>query len=337
MLLAVALGIGTPGADALGASFDCTRAGTQIERMICADAELSRLDSELGALYTHARGTAGSDGAALKRDQRAWLKERNACTDSACLARAYRGRIVQLGGDSDPDPAGATASAAATPMGDPETQRTDEQVRITQQGPAFEIDASYPRLGGKRAATAEAVLADVVDDQVDSFRRNYRDLLAAGDGAHQGPPWALEISWDAPYTAPRFWAVPLSMYFYTGGAHGGVQHLPVVIDRRGGQQVPPKGLFRPGSAYLQALSDYSYGALAGQEAFSGGQEWLREGTAPNAENYQTILPLADGLHVIFEQYQVGPYAIGFHEVTVPYAELRGLLNPDLFPDQARAP
>lgn len=327
----LAVGLAT---DAVGASFDCTRAGTRVEKMICADAELSRLDSELGALYGDLRRNAGSNEAALKRDQRTWLKERNACTDSACLAQAYRERIGQLGGDPAPGSAGPTAAGGADPMGEPKTRRTDSEVRITQQGPAFEIDASYPRLKGKHSQAAEAVLAGVVGERVEDFRRNYRELLTGGDGAHQGPPWELEISADAPYTAARFWAVPLGMYFYTGGAHGGTEHLPMVIDRRTGKQVPPAGLFRPGNNWRQALSDYSYKTLARQETFRGGEDWLREGTEPTAENYQKLLPLADGVHVIFEQYQVGPYAIGSHEVSVPYAELRGLLNPDLFPEQA---
>jgi uncharacterized protein len=89
----LAIGLAT---DAVGASFDCTRAGTRVEKMICADAELSRLDSELGTLYGDLRRNAGSNEATLKRDQRIWLKERNACTDSACLAKAYRERIGQL-------------------------------------------------------------------------------------------------------------------------------------------------------------------------------------------------------------------------------------------------
>lgn len=305
------------------ASFDCTQASTRVEKLICADAELSRLDAKLGEAYARARRST-DDAATLQAAQRAWLAQRNRCDDSDCLAERYRQRIAALGGD-------AGGGSAEDAMGEPRTARSAEAVRITQQGPQFELDAAYPRLGeGAAAAAGERVLAELVNVEINDFRDMYRQLLAAGAG-HQGPPWQLVIDYDHVYAAPRFWAVGLRSYFYTGGAHGGTQHLPVVIRRDTGARVPVTGLFRKGSDWLPRLAGYCYGALAGREPFSADDDWLQEGTAPTTENYRKLLPLADGLLVIFEQYQVGPYAIGAHEVTVPYGELDGLLDQDLFP------
>jgi uncharacterized protein len=330
--LAVATLLALVAANAGAASFDCTKAASRIEKLICADAELSRLDSELGQLYDDARRAAGTDLATLKRAQRAWLKQREDCGDSDCVARAYRQRIAELGGDAEVTDGGSgEGSAAEAAMGEPKTQRTAKEVKITQSGPKFNVEVAYPRLGSDKAAAAgERVLEGVVDEQLGQFRDYYRELLA--DGGHVGPPWELVIGYDAPFTAARFWAIGLSGYTYTGGAHGGEQHLPVVIDRETGKGVPPAGLFRTGSPWLKTLSDYSYQALAGREPFTPDDDWLRRGSAAQAGNYRALLPQADGLHVIFEQYQVGPYAIGSHEVTVPYDALSGLLNPTLFPD-----
>ncbi|WP_295878658.1 lysozyme inhibitor LprI family protein [uncultured Thiohalocapsa sp.] len=315
-LMALAAGV------AEAASFDCTKASTRIETLICADAQLSGLDAELADLYRAARRST-DDPERLTSAQRAWLKRRDRCTDSDCVADLYRQRIAELGGDAGGD--------GDTPMGAPRTERSAEAVRITQQGAQFEIEAAYPRLDdGAAAAAAERVLADVVAAEIEAFRDMYRELLAAGAG-HQGPAWQLAIDYDQVFTAPRFWAVGLRSYSYTGGAHGGTHHLPVVIRRDTGAQVPVEGLFRAGSNWRAPVADYCYNTLAAREPFSPGDDWLRDGTAPTPENYRKLLPLADGLRVIFEQYQVGPYAIGMHEVAVPYAELDGLLNPALFP------
>ncbi len=46
---------------------------------------------------------------------------------------------------------------------------------------------------------------------------------------------------------------------------------------------------------------------------------LRDGTAPIAENYQTMWPASDGLHVVFGAYQVAPYAFGQPEIVVPWS------------------
>lgn len=88
LLLALAL-------PARGASFDCTRAKRPVEKMICADAQLSRQDEALAAAYQAA--VAASAAAPGERDeQRRWLRQRDACPDAACLSDAYASRVGAL-------------------------------------------------------------------------------------------------------------------------------------------------------------------------------------------------------------------------------------------------
>jgi uncharacterized protein len=95
---------------AQGASFDCSKATTRIEKMICADAELSKIDEELASAYNEALKKV-SDPAALKREQQVWLKERNACTDAACVKQVYESRLQGLSSSTDmPAPQGKKAS-----------------------------------------------------------------------------------------------------------------------------------------------------------------------------------------------------------------------------------
>jgi hypothetical protein len=63
--------------------------------MICADAELSRLDLELGRLYELALKQAPKPEILLEQ-QRTWLKERDQCADVAGLRLSYQDRIDQL-------------------------------------------------------------------------------------------------------------------------------------------------------------------------------------------------------------------------------------------------
>ncbi|WP_051435617.1 lysozyme inhibitor LprI family protein [Shewanella fidelis] len=95
-LLACLLGYSSIG---YAASFDCTKAKAKIEKQICADDELSQLDTELMAAYKLYRAQLADEGKLqLKHAQRAWLKQRNKdCSDdtSAC-ADIYQQRITQL-------------------------------------------------------------------------------------------------------------------------------------------------------------------------------------------------------------------------------------------------
>lgn len=85
------------------AGFDCRRARTQVEKTICADAELSQLDSEMNALYKQIRAeTRGVDGETgwqvdpVAAENARWLEGRNQCRDAACIRDAYRQRIAQM-------------------------------------------------------------------------------------------------------------------------------------------------------------------------------------------------------------------------------------------------
>jgi tetratricopeptide (TPR) repeat protein len=82
------------------ASFNCEKADTKIEKMICGDAELSKLDEKLNAAYR----TASSDekqAASIKQAQRQWINDRNNCADADCVKRAYVAQLQTMASSSD--------------------------------------------------------------------------------------------------------------------------------------------------------------------------------------------------------------------------------------------
>jgi uncharacterized protein YecT (DUF1311 family) len=80
---------------ALAASFDCDKATTKVEKMICVNAALSGLDEELAEIYQNAMKNE-IQAESIKFAQKAWLKERNRCEEISCLKSAYQARIVAL-------------------------------------------------------------------------------------------------------------------------------------------------------------------------------------------------------------------------------------------------
>lgn len=92
---------------AFGASFDCEKAGTSIEKMICGDADLSKYDDELGVLYKKAREAFPEE----KKKQKAWIVERNQCDSANCLMNLYKQRNLELQAALDR----ASADGADTP------------------------------------------------------------------------------------------------------------------------------------------------------------------------------------------------------------------------------
>lgn len=306
---------------AQGASFDCAKAASWIELAICEDPALGRLDERMAAAYRDAREAARSDPPALERlasEQRAWLAERDGCRLTPCIERVYERRLGQLSGPIGTHP--------AEPLG---------EQKIQESAPHLSIDAVYPVLPGEAPAVdaANREIRALVDGVIGTFRGQAGEY-AAGPGAEgqgwEGPDWSLTLDYDSPHRTDRYLAIPFTGYEYTGGAHGMPLNLPLVIDLASGRRVPPEGLFRPGTNWLERLSEHCLKALRGRELLSADDQWLREGTAPTLENYGLLLPGSDGLTVTFAPYSVAPYAAGIQEVLIPYRELKGLLDPKLF-------
>lgn len=78
-----------------GVSFDCAKASTKVEQMICADPELSVLDENLSKAFKEAMKST-DDKEQLKKEQFAWMKERNLCKDNVCIQKSYKSRTAEL-------------------------------------------------------------------------------------------------------------------------------------------------------------------------------------------------------------------------------------------------
>ena len=78
------------------ASFDCSKAVTKVDKLVCANVDLSALDGRLAEAYQAALKQA-PDPAALKHRQRDWLQElHDYCQTDSCLQGAYSARIRAL-------------------------------------------------------------------------------------------------------------------------------------------------------------------------------------------------------------------------------------------------
>lgn len=78
------------------ATFDCGAARSEVEKMICASAELPALDEALQKTWSAALEGA-PDAATLREEQREWQSTvRDACQSESCIEGAYVARIARL-------------------------------------------------------------------------------------------------------------------------------------------------------------------------------------------------------------------------------------------------
>lgn len=80
---------------AFSASFDCAKAASPTEKLICSNGSISKLDEQLASAYKQALESS-TDKDAVKKAQIEWLKQQRTCIDADCLIQAYRTRMVAL-------------------------------------------------------------------------------------------------------------------------------------------------------------------------------------------------------------------------------------------------
>ena len=106
------------------ASFNCAKAVSVAEQLICGDPQLSRLDDELAALY-HSAKAGARDQVSFKKETNEEWRRREACVDRDCLVAWYQQRNAQLraelnggsavGPGGGPEPVAARTTVAPVP------------------------------------------------------------------------------------------------------------------------------------------------------------------------------------------------------------------------------
>lgn len=141
-------------------SFDCARAKTAPARLICADRELIRLDSELSSAFqTWKAQLAESDQPGFVASQLAWIGGRNArcgldgkngaaievlAQSKPCMANVIRERIIDLNSSFGRKRLDSQVAAAAPPTPSP----ADDPSAIVVQISAAATAANPPEITG---------------------------------------------------------------------------------------------------------------------------------------------------------------------------------------------
>jgi hypothetical protein len=77
-------------------SFDCTKARSDAEHLICGDADLAKSDVQLAALYAKAKAAATDQVTFKERTREEWNYREQNCHDRECLVRWYADQKVAL-------------------------------------------------------------------------------------------------------------------------------------------------------------------------------------------------------------------------------------------------
>lgn len=114
---------------------------------------------------------------------------------------------------------------------------------------------------------------------------------------------------------------------YTGGAHGSLQMLYYIIDLDKLTTITEEDIFAPN--YHQLLTSIIIDRLMEKYKVDTPEMLITEGffdindIAPNNNFWVNN----EGLHYVYNQYEIAPYSMGPIEVTIPYEDIKSIIIP----------
>jgi uncharacterized protein len=316
---ALAILLAWPALAQQGPSFDCAKASNEIERTICKDAALAEADREMVAAYTTLAGRLDASAKQhLQKDQSRWISARNgACagdTDgiAVCLKNRYAARTATLR---------ALAGADYPFVSEQTLYKSGKLGKV-----AWSYDIAYPQfdattadfsaLNAKFAATARKAAADATPK--------------AADGIDREQQWNYEQGFRVSRPTARAVLVTLDFYGFSGGAHGYGATTCTLVDMRSGKSAGPEAVFAEHGQWRDEMVRLVGADLRKQFVEKPGfedalqpaklAELLRE---PGHYCWR-----AADLLLVFNQYEVGPYAAGRYLVEIGYDKLRSFFRGD---------
>jgi uncharacterized protein len=313
--LAFILALLAPGAAVAQPSFDCGKASTPVERAICGDAKLAAADRELANVYGALLGRlSGPAKEHLTKDQLRWLGKRGkSCTAylAVCLGNRYGQRIAMLK---------AVGEGPYPFISEQALQKSGKVKSIS-----YEVDARYPQFDGI------GDFRDLNKYFAKTARDGAKDAIPTADlDSPREQTWTYDQSFALYRPGPNAVAVEVTSYIFSGGAHGSTNVSATLVDLRGGGSVEPSDVFKEGAPWERTLIDMARADLKKQFVERPGFD-----DALEPDKFDKMLRESDrylfkagALELIFNQYEVGPYAAGIYRVRIPYDRLANLLRPD---------
>ncbi len=208
----------------------------------------------------------------------------------------------------------------------------------TEHAQYYDVTANYATstpLAGRANAAAVALMQKFVADTIAQFKTdgNFANLTQKDItmmGFDQGRKEKLQILYLFGSSAHTISYI-FTTYMDTLGAHGNTTFKTFTFDTSTGALLSLSGVFLPGANYLGTLSSMSRAQLPAMLRDAANSRMIEDGTTPDEANFQNFFFDNRDFVVLFDPYQVAPYAAGPQTVRIPLEELSNVMKPEYRP------
>ncbi len=198
---------------------------------------------------------------------------------------------------------------------------------VDNQTPEYKITLQTPTLAGAADPRVDAFntqVATIITSYEDDFKNNQLPQALTNTTIATS---SLDVQYQLLSPPGNILSIKFAIEGYVNGyAHPYHFNPTLNFDLEKGKTLTLANLFLPNSDYLTPISNYCANQL--KQSNVGFTSDFQSGADPKPENYQNWNITSDGLAITFNEYQVAPYASGPQTVTIPYSELKNLIDPN---------
>jgi uncharacterized protein len=314
-----------------GPSFDCAKAATKQEKLVCADAELSRRDELLAAAYRSAREAAKAESPAepgrVLEFQRAWLRDLRSCGDKECLRERYAEQMDLMNLWTAPAGQGVRLLPRRFSVQQAGCGERGQESCFSYRAVWFEAVRAP---SGAALERINAAIAGRVQPkggfQAEAAKRlaEYKKSARETPGYFEETSCAMEVSWSG--DAVLSLAI-LTTAMQSTAAHGSSHQSYLNLDPRTGEEYSLPGILNPGAEpQLTAAAEREFRRKA---SLPPGQSLADAGYTFDGGRFRLSKQWGIttwGLVFYYNPYEVASYADTPGAVEVPWAAIQGLLK-----------
>ncbi len=155
--------------------------------------------------------------------------------------------------------------------------------------------------------------ADTIEGSINAFNDNYNSFIK--DFPNTPQLWEAQIDGEILFQSSQLISISVTSYFNTGGAHGMLYIAFLNFNAKTGSLIKNEQLFNNKPAFEVFAETYFNKAIEGKDIFDPNNF-----TLPENIGYTT-----DGLVLLYNPYEIAPYATGIIEFTIPFKDCSDFL------------
>jgi len=182
------------------------------------------------------------------------------------------------------------------------------------EGCLCESDIKYPAIVGMKDAKKQDALNAAMEKSAEQMKCQGTPVTAKGTGDN----FSVSHSYEVTFSSPDILGFKFTDWAYEGGAHGNGSVEGMIIDLESGSILSANDIF--GAKNLAAVNKIIYDTLAPKsEGVFRDEIEGRKGNFIKDNQCQgcTLVMTRDGVQVVFEAYEVAPFADGNPSIAIP--------------------